>query len=390
MKKLGIILTIMTTNTSYAKWHSSLQLGITHQSGNSIVYRNQTQSNYDYVSIIEKIYNSFKKNIKILTSTNYYLSQDDAEVTFSGTLVNNTKVLGGFGENLYNWDFRNQKQGAEIENHIPETEKKITQIFADSVALTNKDVPVLQITTVQPVKIIGDPGYTTTLQVLPVYAKYGEKQFKIIYGSGENRDGSTAETLPHEYFANATTLHEYLLNRYVGGFLRDYPELYKQTISENDAPRGAKLKMLFGGSVGYSHTFMGSNKKFGLYTGVDLFFDTCPNRTNISKNSIGIKQNNIGITPFIGIAAKDSWMLYAIGGPKLSFKNLSFKNTIIKKNKIEFEVGAGTDYMLTDHFAVGFKYLKTLKSNIKFKHNSVNYKLRTSSSKFVLSLSYVF
>lgn len=376
-----------TISASQSAVHVSLHSGIFSQDGKSSLDQKEDLSHSfnAFSSFIVEESSNLLSHLKLMEKYWIIYRNDDHNIP---TTYDSQNQRGQFG--------LNELDGTVNEDSIQQSIESISggfEVYREIVAKHFPENKGFLLSAFKKVKINSNikTNQITFYNVALTNKYYPKFKVNILRGSGPSGDGSSPETIRWGYFVDPATLKTYLSELAFSG-LYDLPAALDEAYSaaENDAPRGSKLKMLFGGSVGYSHTFMENNKKFGLYTGVDLFFDTCPNRTNISKNSIGIKQNNIGITPFIGIAAKDSWMIYAIAGPKLSFKNLSFQNTIIKKTKVEFEVGAGTDYMLTDHFAVGFRYLKTLKSNVKFKHNYINYNLRTSSSKFIVSLSYIF
>lgn len=372
----------------------------------------------DYLEIIEKIYESFLKNVKAMKSVGYHLVSP--EVTFSGIFPLSGNVDGGFGEDLLQYEWRKMTDGADasIENHIPEAEARITKIFSDMAGCLQNDVPDLKVDSVKGVEIPGNPGNTRWLKVSPVYATYSDQKFKVIYGSGPQQNGEEKEGIPPDYFANATTLHYWILERYVGGFLRNYPILQKEAYEkklenigkENEKleeavkmledasppelpsnPKASKLNMFLEGSFGWRKIIANKGSRFGLYTGIELFFDFNPNEMHFDNKQCSLKEHAIGITPFLGIASKENWMLYGLAGVKLSFKRVDVQRKSLTKHKPEFELGAGTDYMLTKHVAMGFRYVHTFQSkmNLKYGDNS-KFTLKTHSSKFLLTFSYMF
>lgn len=136
-------------------------------------------------------------------------------------------------------------------------------------------------------------------------------------------------------------------------------------------------------STGYNHTFFPkASSQYGVYCGTEAFAEVNPNPSK--SNGFSIKEKEIGIRPFFGIEAKDKWMIYGLCGIKYCRKNIKSETLNCNKSKPGYEIGVGTDYVLSDKFSIGAKFIKTLKSTLKV--NDINF--QTSSTKILFSLSY--
>lgn len=369
-----------------------------------------------YIDIINKIYASFRNHVHDMKSQNYQLVAPEVMFNTDITSTSGKRIINGrFGVDIKEYLLLGLKKGLVLTNHTPKSEAKITKIFTDMVQYMRQDVPEVKFDYVKSVLI---PKHKRYLRVFPVYANYKNTKIKVVYGSGETRNGESFEEIPQAYFANAITLHGYILDRYLGAFVRNYSdvkkEFYEDKIkilqkqnrelqdnvpTQNEIPspepsansKNSKLNMLLEGSVGWNRVTANPKDKFGLYTGIELFFDFNPNENYFGQNRHILKENSVGCSLGIGGASRDSWMLYGITGIKMSFKRFELQEMAFTKHKIEYELGAGTDYIFNKHTMLGVRYVYTFHSTMPLKYNDeTNAAIKTRSSKILLSLGYIF
>lgn len=146
-----------------------------------------------------------------------------------------------------------------------------------------------------------------------------------------------------------------------------------------------KNGLTLGLSGTYSRSlFPKASSTFGLYTGVEGFAEINPNESK--SNGFSIKEKSFGIRPFVGIIKKDNWAIYALAGVKSAKRDIKSDMFHINKGKLSYEIGVGSDYILSERFSVSAKFIKGLKS--KFKINGLSF--QTSSTKILFSLNYHF
>lgn len=425
--RVVVLLLLLTPTTVYSRMYTSVRVGGQHQVGKvsekairvSKISGKKSPNKEerivgDCLNVLQKLYESFYRHVRDVKSEEYHLVSPEA--MFSQCLSDRRFMSGVFGVDVGNYELH-RLFSEDLKNYTPEAEKKLTKIFTDMTDYLRQDVPEVKLDEVKKVEI---PDQGRVLRVYPVYATYLDKKYKVIYGSGPKQDGQELEGVPEEYFANSTTLHSWILDRYLGAFLRNYPNLQKEfyegklqeaesrnvklveelKIAEESKtheemplsnPKSSKLNMLLEGSIGWRKIISNKVGRFGIYTGAELFFDFNPNEVYFDKKQCSLKENAIGIMPFLGIASKDNWMLYGLAGVKLSFKRIELEQRSFTRHKTEFELGVGTDYMLTKHVGIGFRYVHTFQSQMKFKsRDNSEVTLKTHSSKFLVTFSYMF
>lgn len=146
-----------------------------------------------------------------------------------------------------------------------------------------------------------------------------------------------------------------------------------------------KNGLTLGFSGAYSKSlFPKVSSTYGLYTGVEGYAEINPNETK--SNGFSIKEKSFGIRPFVGIIKKDNWAIYALAGVKSAKRDIKSDMFHINKGKLSYEIGVGSDYILSERFSVSAKFIKGLKS--KFNVNGLSF--QTSSTKILFSLNYHF
>ncbi len=146
-----------------------------------------------------------------------------------------------------------------------------------------------------------------------------------------------------------------------------------------------KNGLTLGLSGAYSKAlFPKTSSTFGLYTGVEGFAEINPNESK--SNGFSIKEKSFGFRPFVGIIKKDNWTIYALGGVKCAKRDIKSDMFHVKKGKLSYEIGVGSDYILSDRFSISAKFIKGLTS--KFNINGLSF--QTSSTKILFSLNYHF
>ena len=166
------------------------------------------------------------------------------------------------------------------------------------------------------------------------------------------------------------------------------PETIKILQSWDSATNPVTTKkngLTLGLSGTYSRSlFPKASSTFGLYTGVEGFAEINPNESK--SNGFSIKEKSFGIRPFVGIIKKDNWAIYALAGVKSAKRDIKSDMFHINKGKLSYEIGVGSDYILSERFSVSAKFIKGLKS--KFNVNGLSF--QTSSTKILFSLNYHF
>lgn len=146
-----------------------------------------------------------------------------------------------------------------------------------------------------------------------------------------------------------------------------------------------KNGLTLGFSGAYSKSlFPKVSSTYGLYTGVEGYAEINPNEAK--SNGFSIKEKSFGIRPFVGVIKKDNWAIYALAGVKSAKRDIKSDMFHINKGKLSYEIGVGSDYILSERFSVSVKFIKGLKS--KFKVNGLSF--QTSSTKILFSLNYHF
>ncbi|MDO4975040.1 MAG: hypothetical protein Q4E61_01795 [Alphaproteobacteria bacterium] len=146
-----------------------------------------------------------------------------------------------------------------------------------------------------------------------------------------------------------------------------------------------KNGLTLGLSGAYSKSlFPKASSTFGLYTGVEGFAEINPNESK--SNGFSIKEKSFGFRPFVGVIKKDNWTIYALGGVKCAKRDIKSDMFHVKKGKLSYEIGIGSDYILSERFSISAKFIKCLTS--KFNINGLSF--QTSSTKILFSLNYHF
>jgi len=416
-----ILFFTLYSQDAQSKLYISANAGICYQKG---YVPNNSNSKYSvqlsqYDEFIEILKNKKNKLIKIIENLNPWDGND--LIAFEDFIPS----IGDIASDPFVWDIEGEfGMGARNPNSIPTCEKKIAvalkkyndaiaSVFTKSngfVVSENQDV-VIPTTNDENRDISFQPIYLTNIY-WPNY------KAKVFSGSGLNKDGKIWD-VSFQYFASSSLLENVLVqsNINMDSILLSWHEIYDRPTPKDteyylssDIKSSKKQNLTFGISVGYDKTFIKEGKKFGLYTGVDLFADAMPtnckitpNKDDVIQTEIGVKTHSFGITPFLGIASKDSWMIYGLCGARFSFKKINIKhaadpiyaksfdlaNKKLNKMKLEFDIGLGTNYVLSDKFNIGLRYIHTLKSSMKFKsYDNSDVKLTTNSSRIVASLTY--
>ncbi len=254
----------------------------------------------------------------------------------------------------------------------------------------------------KPAEIIGEPGDTQKLRFYPVYIEHKDfplYKARVLKGSGSSGDGEIAE-IPSRLFYSATLLewNISLINQSGrSDVLTSWYDTYGYDFmagtfsTENCRSSNNKTNMLFGLSVGWGQSFIKEGRDFGIYLGSELFYEINPTKTRVSSkdksDSCEIRSSGIGVTQLVGLASKNNWMLYALGGVRYSFKRLNFNSKKLHRNKLEFDVGGGTTYMMSQNFALNFRVVHTLRTKTKLAEGK---HLKASSTKIIVGLSYMF
>lgn len=273
-------------------------------------------------------------------------------------------------------------------------------------------------------KIDNTVGYTREITLYPVTIsniRFPEfNDVTVILGSGPESNGEVPSNISQVCFNSAYGLHERLSKNIIIGIpnildtLLDMSGVSDTQIQDSAQLSSSKSNLTFGLSVGYDKTFIKEGGRFGLYTGAEIFADINPSRGSVRSksgetivnSSCDLKTRSFGFTALVGLASKNNWTIYGLGGIRCSFKTLDTKFTPtvtdasslitnpaqkISKDGIEFDVGAGSTYTLSKNWAIGVRYTHTLKSSIKFKSfDGSDAKLTTRSSRITASLTYMF
>lgn len=150
-------------------------------------------------------------------------------------------------------------------------------------------------------------------------------------------------------------------------------------------PTVKKNGLMLGLSGAYVKSFFPkASSTYGLYTGVEGFAEFNPSATK--SNGFSIKEKSFGIRPFVGVIKKDSWAVYALGGVNCASRDIKSNAFHVNKCKLSYEIGVGSDYILSERFSVSAKFIKCLKSKLKI--NGLSF--QTSSTKILFSLNYHF
>jgi hypothetical protein len=287
----------------------------------------------------------------------------------------------------------------------PQSLANCTQKIADRLRHYRNLVPIVftqkdgfEVSEFKPPVINGTTGETQTISFFPVYIThkdFPEYKAMIFKGSGSYQNGEPVE-IPYDCFASSDVLEQKINSlhiREIGDMWLDFYKGYNPIIPKNSEDIAThtkchKSKMVFVGCVGIDKVFKQQDRDFGLYVGIELFLEIKPSKTHI-QNTCSIQSYNFGSTFLLGIASKNKWSLYLLGGPKYSIKKIKFDTEDKKnhKNKIELDIGAGTTYEMSEKISLSFRYIYTLKSSLKIADKP---KINISSSKFVVGFSYLF
>jgi hypothetical protein len=314
-----------------------------------------------------------------------------ATYTFRDNSVETVDIEGSFG----------------IENDRPSLtncERKISarlRRHRDVVASVFKKEDGFVVSEFKPVSIHGEAGKTGSISIYPVditHKDFPMYNARVLNGSGDHLDGAPLE-LPSDFFKSAHLLQynldtlniedlDNVLTSWYSAYQRPIPEDFAKIGEYRTLHSGKKTGMIFGMSFGADKALVRKDRDFGLYIGAETFFEINPSKVRI-KNSFEIKSNSMGITPLIGIASKNKWDIYGLFGFRYSFKNVKSleESKKVHKNKMEYDVGAGTTYDLSKKFNLSFRYIHTLGNSIKTKDEQ---KIKMHASRVVLSFAYVF
>jgi len=130
--------------------------------------------------------------------------------------------------------------------------------------------------------------------------------------------------------------------------------------------------------------FPKASSTYGLYIGTEGFVEINPNESK--SNGFAIKEKSFGARPFVGIIKKDNWAIYVLGGVKCAKRDIKSEMFHVHKGKLSYEIGVGTDYILSKRFSISAKFIKGIAS--KFNINGLAF--QTSSTKILFSLNYHF
>lgn len=146
-----------------------------------------------------------------------------------------------------------------------------------------------------------------------------------------------------------------------------------------------KNGLTLGLSGAYSKAlFPKASSTYGLYMGAECFVEINPNESK--SNGFAIKEKSFGLRPFVGIIKKDNWTIYALGGVKCAKRDIKSDMFNVHKGKLSYEIGVGSDYILSERFSISAKFIKGITS--KFNINGLAF--QTSSTKILFSLNYHF
>lgn len=190
-----------------------------------------------------------------------------------------------------------------------------------------------------------------------------------------------------EYFVNSKTLQDYLTKIVTpnSNKMVEYFDRVVYGISQPLPTTTKKNGLTLGFSGAYSKSlFPKVSSTYGLYTGVEGYAEINPNEAK--SNGFSIKEKSFGIRPFVGIIKKDNWAIYVLAGVKSAKRDIKSDMFHINKGKLSYEIGVGSDYILSERFSVSAKFIKGLKS--KFNVNGLSF--QTSSTKILFSLNYHF
>ena len=139
--------------------------------------------------------------------------------------------------------------------------------------------------------------------------------------------------------------------------------------------------LTIGVSIAYSHTFFYDEKiKYGIYTGVEAFGEITPKA--MKSHGFKVKEKEVGLRPFLGVECRDSWRIFILGGLKLRQLDTKYFALHQRKTKPAFEIGIGSEYLLSEKYSIGLKLIKTMKQRHKMKYNT---KFTTTSLKILFS-----
>lgn len=286
------------------------------------------------------------------------------------TISGNRCQVFGFGVSAGGARWNTSTARQKIESQLKYWVQEAKKIFLVSEGFSFTDV--------QPVKVF--PSVSGTLitydrinirSVRLTNNNFPNFSVKIFYG---------AQKINKAYFSGTNRILEDGIRGLV------YPretEILQAWEAATHLPTIKKNGVVLGLSGSYSRTFFPkASSQYGLYCGAEVFAEINPNAAK--SNEFSIKEKEFGIRPFLGVEAKDKWMIYGLCGVKYYRKNIKSETLNCNKSKAAYEIGVGTDYVLSDKFSIGAKFIKTLKSTLKVKDLS----FQTSSIKILFSLSY--
>ncbi len=223
---------------------------------------------------------------------------------------------------------------------------------------------------------LGNQGFNE-LKIEPVYLtniNYPKFKVEILRGRGE------------ALFSGASFFDSDILRKEIVDYITpDTVKILQSWDSATNPVTTKKNGLTLGLSGAYSKAlFPKTSSTFGLYTGVEGFAEINPNESK--SNGFSIKEKSFGFRPFVGIIKKDNWTIYALGGVKCAKRDIKSDMFHVKKGKLSYEIGVGSDYTLSERFSISAKFIKGLTS--KFNINGLSF--QTSSTKILFSLNYHF
>ena len=389
---------------------------------------NNSNINYEKtIAFIKKLTINFAKaKVSLAEAMNNWIDPLYGNIPSGGIdfTRRNDVVDFGFGRDIV----FNGKNVIPCPASIPQCESKISiqfKAYRDIIAQYFKPEDGFTVSEHKDVQIPGAAGSTKQIVFYPVYisSKLDNNKFMALHGSGPDHDGNAPVTLPGYAFTSDKVLQNFLSTMSLAYF--DNVLLKNTCDACNVEPStdtvytltsgiksSKKRNMIFGVGIGFDKVFIKEGKKYGPYVGAELFAEinptNCkilPEKSELIRRNLTYRSQSLGINMLFGIAARDSWMVYGICGPKLSFKNIKasydsdkdiaklfdfdLTNKTLKKRQIEFDYGIGTTYVISPKISVSLKFIRTSKSSIKIKSFDKSLsKVTSKPSKIILGLSY--
>lgn len=350
---IKILLISFVITETYAEWRVSINGGVTIQhlrNSNAKIYNN-------LLKFRNSIYN-LPDNLKLLENIDYTPPINRSTITANNPYGFTAKAsCEAKLRQMY------EKWKADIERFFPHSKG-----FRYS--------PIVDATVMDGTNLEGGIQAFNKIKTTSVYLTnihYSSFEVEILRG----RESIYIESS----FLDPNTLHKEITDYIV-------PDTIKFLRSWDSATNPVATKksgLTLGLSGTYSKSlFPKASSTYGLYIGAEGFAEINPNESK--SNGFAIKEKSFGVRPFVGIIKRDNWAIYALGGVKCAKHDIKSEMFHVHKGKLSYEIGVGTDYILSKRFSISAKFIKSIAS--KFNINGLAF--QTSSTKILFSLNYHF